>query len=352
MSKPIKKKALELEEDESDSPAEESEFSFKSNVNQMELKARKELSSFLANKGIEESQIDGYRIHVKVRKPKRSELHKDPGFSVTYSCPNGSILMSKSDVLSSILDSKRKHQNNHLKSNGNASVVRLEAFDEASQILADTTFPTDIDGIKVISLGILNISPEFHCLTQLYPVGYRCEQEVSGTSMLNGPSTSWIVCEIGELDHCPEFRITVKASGESFIASTESSAWRKVDVKSPNYSRKVLTALLFNQFNAGNVETDSSPSFFNLDVERLIEGLEGALSCEGYKFHVERGYGSSYDSQVCGRIVATVLLHLLCCEGGIDCSQSSIAGKKRQRAAQPGQAEAASPVQGGAGPPR
>jgi hypothetical protein len=33
-------------------------------------------------------------------------------------------------------------------------------------------------------------------------------------------------------------------------------------------------------------------------VELLIEGLEGALLCEDYKFHVERGYGDTYDDEV------------------------------------------------------
>lgn len=33
-------------------------------------------------------------------------------------------------------------------------------------------------------------------------------------------------------------------------------------------------------------------------MERLLEGLPGALDLEEYKFHVERGYGSAYFNQV------------------------------------------------------
>jgi hypothetical protein len=46
------------------------------------------------------------------------------------------------------------------------------------------------------------------------------------------------------------------------------------------------------------VDPEWQPSFFDLSVELLIEGLEGALGCETYRFHVERGYGTRYGTQV------------------------------------------------------
>jgi hypothetical protein len=52
------------------------------------------------------------------------------------------------------------------------------------------------------------------------------------------------------------------------------------------------------QFNPANVEAEWQPSFFNLQVELLLEGLQGADTCDTYKFHVERGYGSQYYDQV------------------------------------------------------
>ena len=45
-------------------------------------------------------------------------------------------------------------------------------------------------------------------------------------------------------------------------------------------------------------EPDSILSFFNLEIELLIEGLPGALACDEYKFHFERGYGDSYMTNV------------------------------------------------------
>jgi len=40
------------------------------------------------------------------------------------------------------------------------------------------------------------------------------------------------------------------------------------------------------------------PSFFNLEIELLIEGLDGAADCDNYKFHCERGYLDTYHRQV------------------------------------------------------
>ena len=56
------------------------------------------------------------------------------------------------------------------------------------------------------------------------------------------------------------------------------------------------------QFNPSNIDLDWNPSFFSLQTELLIEGLDGALSCEGYKFHAERGYGTSYITAVFERL--------------------------------------------------
>ena len=48
------------------------------------------------------------------------------------------------------------------------------------------------------------------------------------------------------------------------------------------------------------MEQDWQPSFFNLSVELMLEGLENALYCDSYRYHAERGYGSLYHTQVRG----------------------------------------------------
>jgi hypothetical protein len=49
---------------------------------------------------------------------------------------------------------------------------------------------------------------------------------------------------------------------------------------------------------AGFVESESSYSFFNLEAELCIEGLDRAMDCQTYQFHSQRGYGSDYNNEV------------------------------------------------------
>jgi hypothetical protein len=39
-------------------------------------------------------------------------------------------------------------------------------------------------------------------------------------------------------------------------------------------------------------------SIFNLEIELLLEGLDGALECSDYLFHFERGFGELYTNDV------------------------------------------------------
>jgi hypothetical protein len=43
---------------------------------------------------------------------------------------------------------------------------------------------------------------------------------------------------------------------------------------------------------------ESYVSFFNLSIELLLEGLEGAPACQEYLFHCQRGYGTDYFTDV------------------------------------------------------
>jgi hypothetical protein len=73
------------------------------------------------------------------------------------------------------------------------------------------------------------------------------------------------------------------------------------------------------QFNPANVEAEWQPSFFNLEVELLLEGLQGAETCDVYRFHVERGYGTQYFTQVRDNCVRELRLH-----GGFDASLAAV----------------------------
>lgn len=227
IAKPIKKKAPAL--DEADEGSESSVEEQSTNPHDIEIKARKELNKFLVSKGVDPKSSEQYKIHVRISKPRKDFTRKSEGlgYTVSYTCPDGSILMSKSDVLTSINDMKRKSQNSmkNWLSNGN---LRKESHENAVTKFNHTSIPVTLDTITVLNFGAVDKRTDFHSSVQVYPLGYRCEQIVSGTSVYKGNVKQTIICEITEMDDLPEFRITVKATGDTYLASTEQSVWKKV----------------------------------------------------------------------------------------------------------------------------
>eukprot|EP00981_Chlorochromonas_danica_P010092 scaffold3044_cov176-Ochromonas_danica.AAC.10 len=224
------------------------------NIRQQESKARKDLIDFLTRKGVDAKAAEDYQIHVRQNKMK-SRRHSYGG--------RGS-----------------------LGGGGGAAgsggfVSREDAYERAHQHLlertAEDSFPLVVGDIIVHNLGQIDSRSGFHSAIQIYPVGYRCEQSVQGTTYYKGTTTQKIICEIGDLDGYPEFRIIVPSTGTTFLASSESAVWKK--------------------YNPGNVDAEWDPSFFNLEVELLIEGLEHADECEDYHFHEESGYGRKYHTE-------------------------------------------------------
>lgn len=82
--------------------------------------------------------------------------------------------------------------------------------------------------ITLLKLGRVDGRTGFHNPVQIFPVGYKCEQVVHGTSVYKGSSNQVITCEIEDLDGHPQFRLTVKSSGDTFMASREADVWKKV----------------------------------------------------------------------------------------------------------------------------
>lgn len=203
-----------------------------------EAKARKDLTDFLIKKGIDPAAADDYNIHVRLSKSKarRSDgTSGGPGFTVTYTGPDGSHLMSRSDVLSAIQDrSHRRHSHSSTRISLGTKVVvpRSQAIENAKsryhQFIEEHELPTTINGIKIHNLGSIDTRSGFYSPVYLYPVGYRCEQTVSGTSFHKGLTSQKITCEIGETDGFPEFRIFVQSTGTTYIAPTETAVFKKV----------------------------------------------------------------------------------------------------------------------------
>jgi hypothetical protein len=155
-----------------------------------------------------------------------------------------------------------------------------------------------VDHITVLAWGRVVPRGAFQSAVQLFPVGYKCEQTISGTSLFKGAVNQPIICEIEEADNSPQFRITLKSSGDTFLAPNEAAVWRKVSILTLTLTLTLTLIICTEQYNPSNIDTDWTPSFFSLHVELLLEGLDGALDCDEYKFHAERGYGSSYVTEV------------------------------------------------------
>jgi hypothetical protein len=246
-SKPIKKKAPVFETEElsgAESPEEDSPPFSPPSMRELETKARRELVSYLESKQIDSKYADMFQVHIGIQKKRKSlpsagshsRKSDGPGYSVTYSSSDGSILTSRGDVLNAITELKMRSSRAAHKSSASAGTVyavkRSDAFVQAKQQLHDTLpqLPVNIDVITVHSFGHLDARSGFETIVQLYPVGYKCEQTVSCVNFFKGPSEQRVVCEVGELDGYPEFRITVKANGDTFIASTEAAVWKKVRI--------------------------------------------------------------------------------------------------------------------------
>lgn len=246
------------------------------NVKELEVQARRDLQQFLSSKHIDPRASDGYSVHIRMQPRKRTidgymrsgnsstnASAASSGYSVTYSAPDGSILTSKADILNSILEAlKRRSQLSQAQGRSSAvagehhllsplsdtrygvttalaaQLTRTDAYelarktyhfdDTASASGAGVVFPRTMDGITVRSPGRVDLRMGFHSLVQIYPVGYLCEQTVSCSSITRGAFRELIECEVGDRDGYPEFRITVKPGGDTFIASSEAAVWKKV----------------------------------------------------------------------------------------------------------------------------
>ncbi|RYH11971.1 hypothetical protein EON65_38365 [archaeon] len=212
-------------------------------MKEQEIKARQHLTDFLTKHNIDPKLADDYQVHVRKSKAKnRNTEHGSPGgvtytYAVTYIGTDGSILASKSDVLSAIQDRIRRRQSTSSRpSLGTRNFcTRDEAYEKAKHRLdeklnsAEETFPMKItDTIEVHSLGNIDLREGFHSGVQLYPVGYRCKKVITGLSFYKGFPSQTIVCEIVESDGFPEFRIVIPGTGTTHWATSEFMAWKKV----------------------------------------------------------------------------------------------------------------------------
>lgn len=230
-SKPIKKREKTGELEDASDDDENHEQNEDSSTHQFEIRARNELDTFLSNKNIDPKYALTYVIHIRPTKKRLSSGGTTDSFSVTYSGPDGSILTSKSDVYNSIMNSFNKKP---VVENANTTAIRHAAHEESKESFHDMNdnLPVNFDGIKVIRFGKINTSPAFSSTVQIYPVGYKAEIVIPGVSLNQKSSSSSanqvLLVEITNVNDKPEFNIMDKTCSHSFIASSESSVWKKV----------------------------------------------------------------------------------------------------------------------------
>lgn len=107
---------------------------------------------------------------------------------------------------------------------------RLQLFEKANEhtLQEVSSLPKDYSGIRVIELGRIDSRASFHNAVQIYPVGYKCEQVVNSAFNNRGSRQTLITCEIIDVEGDPEFLITIKSTGQLYMATSESAVWKKV----------------------------------------------------------------------------------------------------------------------------
>ena len=199
--------------------------------------------------------------------------------------------------------------------------LRKEAHEAA---IADVgalvaTLPCAVgDGLVLHALGNLDPRPTFHSATQLYSMGYRAEITIADTesnrtfvgisanrSTVTLPQTFLCFIKSGQKGQ-PVFKMTNMASAVSCELDSEEAVFRHHFPGIEKAGTGVSTgADGVGDAACGGVTgaaagglgpwTSIAPfSFFNFEVERLMEGLKGALLCHSYKMHCQRGYPAKY----------------------------------------------------------
>ena len=188
------------------------------------------------------------------------------------------------------------------------------------------------DGLQLYGLGNLDPRPTFHSATQLYTQGYRAEITVAdteknrafvgitaGRSTVTLPATFLCFIKSGPKG-APLFKMTNMATTVSHEMETEEAVFRQhfpgIDKAGTGVSSGAdgtgdsLCGGVTGAATGGlGPWTSVAPfSFFNFEVEKLMEGLKGALLCHSYKMHCQRGYPTKYSDAASAAIAKRSLV--------------------------------------------
>jgi hypothetical protein len=251
------------------------------------------LEDFLTKKKVDPLRANSFSISLRKKKRPEGGGYR---YLVQYISPDGAICPSKNDVFSYIQLVEAK-KNKKLKEQFIRNEERYSFFEQSSQRLSTIELPETFGEVTVLSWGVVDARPSFSTDTNMYPLGF-CSRMVyapmlkddfdvnSRGSFLTG---SLLKCEVlegpatepgGQVEAL--YRITRLRRKdqkpdepdlhEVFEAPSEAEVWECFD---PETVKKFQVA----------------PSFFNLEVELLLEGMPGAIDQPAhYLFHKERGY--------------------------------------------------------------
>ena len=218
---------------------------------------------YFSKHSVDSSVLDGFTIIIK---SLTSKTH-------IFVSPEGKHFKHKNDIFDHYYGSKTTE----------ATVSRDEVHRDSSIALRDEIqqLPKVYGNITVSSFGTIDNSLSFQNTCNVYPVGYKCEINIVNKLGIRGSSTAShiVLCEINKSDNEAQIILSNWKTGTSVIASSESAAWRKYCAMT-------------------QIDAEDKHSIFNLEIELLVEGLEGILDCKEYLFHFERGYGIEYFTEV------------------------------------------------------
>ncbi len=206
------------------------------------------------------------------------------------------------------------------------AALRKESHEAAmasvAALVANLPCPVGAD-LVLYALGNLDPRPTFQTTLQLYSMGYRAEISVQdtesnrafvGIAAGRAPAGSSLpqkfLCFIraGGQGGTPIFKMTNLATSVSHEAGSEEAVFRMhfpgIEPAGTGISSGAdgvgdakcggVTGMATG--GIGPWPSIAPFSFFNFEVERLLEGLKGTLLCQTYKMHCQRGYPAEYSN--------------------------------------------------------
>ena len=268
-------------------------------------KVKGELIRFLGTGGVAVNKAGGIKIALTFAQNSFDD------YVAKFKMPDGNTYTKMEDVLIALGgsvasipkdDSKpasKKEPKAPKPNNDSMSTIRMDAHNTAKKRLEELLqqkLPLSVgSSYTILDLGIVDPRKCLHNHVQIYPVNYRAEFTVEKNEANEAFIRETEVLPIRfscairfntELLK-PIFVLTNMETGESTRQKNEQLAFRQ-------FFPKIAKG---NEPGAEPWSSCAPFSFFNLEAELLIEGMNGALACKDYQFHVTRGYGTAYIDQ-------------------------------------------------------